>query len=155
MKTRAVRLLVVLLMLGLFACDQTTKAVATHALAGGKVVTLLPGVFELRLALNPGAAFSMLSGVGAAALSALQLALIVGAAIAWHRLRAAGARAHVAFALLIAGALANLADRALRGAVVDFLHLRRWPIFNVADVAIVVGALLLALAVRAPRQAGA
>ena len=54
----------------------------------------------------------------------------------------------MAYALLLAGALGNLSDRLFRGYVVDFIHLHHWPIFNVADICIVVGALLFALHAR-------
>jgi signal peptidase II len=142
---RALRLLVVVLLLGLVACDQTTKHVATSALAHGRIVTLLPGVLDLRLAHNAGVAFSLMNGWGALAIAAVQLAVLGGAALAWWRNRGAGVAFHVALALVVGGAVANLVDRIARGSVVDFLHLAHWPIFNVADVAIVSGGLLLVL----------
>jgi signal peptidase II len=49
-------------------------------------------------------------------------------------------------ALVMGGAVGNLVDRALRGHVVDFIHVSGWPVFNVADVAIVAGGLLVVLA---------
>jgi signal peptidase II len=142
---RALRLLVVVLLLGLVACDQTTKHVASSALADGRIVTLLPGVFDLRLAHNAGVAFSLMTGWGALAIAAVQLAVLGGAVFGWWRGRAQGAAFHVALALVVGGAVANLVDRVARGAVVDFLHVAHWPIFNVADVAIVAGGLLLVL----------
>ncbi len=145
MKTRALRLLVVVLLLGLVACDQTTKHVATSALADGRIVTLLPGVLDLRLANNPGVAFSLMDGWGAVAIASVQLAVLAGALLLWWRGRGAGAAFHVALALVVGGAVANLWDRLARGAVVDFVHLAHWPVFNVADVAIVAGVALLAL----------
>lgn len=145
MKTRALRLLIVVLLLGLVACDQTTKHVASSALADGRIVTLLPGVFDLRLAYNPGVAFSLMTGWGALAIATVQLAALGGAVFGWWRGRAQGVAFHVALALVVGGAVANLVDRVARGAVVDFFHVARWPIFNVADVAIVAGGLLLVL----------
>ena len=57
---------------------------------------------------------------------------------------------HIGFALVLAGAIGNLADRIARGYVVDFIYLHRWPVFNVADICIAAGAVLLLLpAVRA------
>lgn len=58
--------------------------------------------------------------------------------------------ARVGFAIAVGGGFANVVDRAARGGVVDFIHIKGWPIFNVADIAIVVGMLLIAL--RAARQ---
>jgi signal peptidase II len=46
---------------------------------------------------------------------------------------------HLAFGLIAAGAIGNVIDRAARGYVVDFIHVTHWPVFNVADVAIVLG----------------
>lgn len=140
-------------MLGLFACDQTTKAVAVHALGGGRIVSVVPGMLELRLAHNTGVAFSMMAGLGAVAMALVQLAIVGAAAALWWRMRGAGARVHVAFGAILAGALANVVDRLARGAVVDFLHVRHWPIFNVADVAIVAGAIGLALAAKPQARA--
>jgi len=48
-------------------------------------------------------------------------------------------------ALVLSGALGNIVDRVVRGYVVDFIHVKGWPVFNVADIAVVVGAILLAL----------
>ncbi len=61
------------------------------------------------------------------------------------RQRAARAT-QVGFALVFSGALGNIVDRAARGYVVDFIHVRGWPVFNVADIAVVVGMGLIALA---------
>jgi signal peptidase II len=147
-RARAYRLLVVLLLLGSVACDQTTKHVATRALEGGRVVTLVPGLFDLRLVHNPGIAFSLLNGFGAAALVGVAIAVLALLAVTWWRMRHRGALVQAALALVAGGALANLWDRIARGAVVDFMHLAHWPVFNVADVAIVAGAMLLAIAGR-------
>jgi signal peptidase II len=55
--------------------------------------------------------------------------------------------------MVVGGAIGNVADRLLRGYVVDFIHLHRWPVFNVADIAVTVGAILLGVAMtrRPPR----
>ena len=50
---------------------------------------------------------------------------------------------HVGFAFVLAGALGNVVDRAVRGYVVDFIHVRHWPVFNVADSAITLGVVML------------
>jgi signal peptidase II len=116
---------------------------------GGVRQTVIDGYWDWELAMNPGAAFSTwIGGTGArVALSALAVLAVFGIGIAaWrsapqHRMR------RVAFALLAGGALGNLVDRVRDGAVTDFVrwhvHDHLWPIFNVADVALVVGVALL------------
>ena len=59
--------------------------------------------------------------------------------------RQANRSERAAYALLLGGALGNMLDRLARGYVVDFIHLHHWPVFNVADVLIVIGAALLLL----------
>jgi signal peptidase II len=72
--------------------------------------------------------------------------------VAWARTRASPV-SHCAYALIAAGAIGNAADRLLRGRVIDFIHLRFWPVFNVADVAVVAGVILLLWARAAPDEA--
>jgi len=154
----ATRILVVILLAVL--ADQLTKMVALSALSLGNPVTVLPGV-NLTLGFNTGASFGLLGGMMAdrpllmAALTgALTLAFAVMAFRARHRLERMG------FALIIGGALGNIIDRLRQGSVTDFLDLYwrdwHWPAFNVADIAITLGAafiLLSALPSRRRREA--
>lgn len=92
----------------------------------------------------------------AALLGALALLVAIGVVIRWWQRRRASALEQVAYALLVGGAVGNLLDRFLRGYVVDFIHVWRWSVFNVADIAVVAGALLLAaLSQRSATTAGA
>ena len=127
--------------------DQLTKAAALLLLSQGTAVPVLPG-FNLSLGFNTGASFGMMGGVMAgkpllmAALTgALTLAFAVMAVRAQHALERAG------FALVVGGALGNIIDRLRQGAVTDFLDLYwrdwHWPTFNVADIAITLGAVLI------------
>jgi signal peptidase II len=131
---------------GVFVVDRVTKLWAEHALEDHPI-DLIRGVLTLRLTTNSGGAFSL--GQSApwffAAASLAVCALIVVTAF-----RARSVLASVALGLILGGALGNLADRALRGPdlrghVVDFIDLHVWPVFNAADSAVVVGAILLAL----------
>lgn len=82
----------------------------------------------------------------------------VGAGAGGRQRAVRAARAtQVGFALVFSGALGNIVDRIARGYVVDFIHVRGWPVFNVADIAVVVGMGLIALAalVGAPSEATA
>ncbi|GAA2037313.1 signal peptidase II [Pseudokineococcus marinus] len=126
--------------------DQLTKALAVSRLTEGEPVELVPGVLDLYLLYNPGAAFSLATGL-TWVLTLVAVGVVVAVALMARRL---GSRAWAyALGLLLGGALGNLTDRLLRepgfgtGHVVDFLRLPRWPVFNLADSAIVVAAVLV------------
>lgn len=127
--------------------DQLSKWWATESLPGRTID--LVGSLRLNLAMNYGSAFSVAEGRGAL-ISLLALA-IVGVLLASGR-QATRPLAAVSIGLVVGGAIGNLIDRALRegdgflgGGVVDFIDVQWWPIFNLADSAIVVGAILLFL----------
>jgi len=149
MARRALSWLLVLFTLALVGCDHATKVAAQSALERRGAVALVPGLLDLHYAENRDTAFSLLrmlpfAGKGAllVTVSLIGLSAVI---LAWWRRRRASTAEQVAYALLVAGALGNALDRVLRGYVVDFIEIHRWPIFNVADVAIVAGALLLAI----------
>jgi signal peptidase II len=154
---RGLRFAVALLTVSLFGCDHATKIAAEASLSHGRAVELVSGVLELRYAANDDTAFSLLRTFGVARTPSVLLAVASVALLAiasiWfaQRKRASGAQ-HVGFALVLAGALGNVVDRAARGYVVDFIHVTRWPVFNVADIAVVAGAILLGLAAWRPRR---
>lgn len=135
------------------AADQGVKALVIRALPPSASIPVLPGVLSLTHVQNPGVAFGLLSGIPpvAAALVALTLFFLV----LYNRGRWLATRAAAGgFALMAGGACGNLLDRARLGHVVDYLDLHIWPVFNLADVAIVVGAGLLVLVMaREGRQA--
>jgi signal peptidase II len=148
MPRRIAPLLLVLLALFVTGCDQATKQWAEEELAGAPPRSIVAGRVELDYHQNHGVAFNLeralpeaarpvLFAVGALAVSFLTFGW-------WRRRREISART-AGLALLVAGALGNLIDRFARGYVVDFVHVHGWPVFNVADVAIGVGAALLVL----------
>jgi signal peptidase II len=137
--------------------DQATKFIAARSLAGGAGVEVTP-FFNLVLVYNPGAAFSFLAeGTG---WQRALFAVIAAAAAVWivYLLRKYPHQ-HLfalALALILAGAVGNLIDRVMVGAVIDFLDFHaygyHWPAFNVADSSITCGAVLLALDALRPRS---
>ncbi len=135
------------------ASDQAVKAIVVRALPPSASVSIVPGVLSLTHVQNPGVAFGLLSGINpvVAALVALTLFLLV----LYNRGRHLATRAAAGgIALMSGGACGNLLDRARLGYVVDYLDLHFWPVFNLADVAIVVGAgLLVLVTAREGRQA--
>jgi signal peptidase II len=144
----------VLLLAGaVVALDQITKLVVLEHLVLGVPIPVIDGLLSLTLVLNPGLAFGLLGGLPAAwrwLVAALSLvALVVLARVALRVLPAGGPTGRTAIGLVFGGAVGNLIDRARFGAVVDFVdvHWRgwHWPAFNVADSAITIGVVLLAL----------
>ena len=106
---------------------------------------------ELVVAHNTGTAFSLLSGKGVG--PAIALAAVVVVVVILRTLRTIqGRTAAIASGLVVGGALGNLADRLFRssggflqGAVVDWIKFGWWPVFNLADMAITIGAVVLAI----------
>jgi signal peptidase II len=131
-----------------YVADQLTKAWVSANLEPDRPRELLGSVLQLNLTRNPGAAFSI--GTGSTwILTAIACAVVVFIVITARRLGSQGWA--MALGLLLGGSLGNLTDRMFRapgpgrGHVVDFMQLPHWPIFNVADSAIVSAAVLIAL----------
>ncbi len=132
-----------------YALDQATKSWAVNRLSDGSTIDLI-GSLRFNLAFNSGAAFSR--GTGFGPVIGL-LAIVIVVVLLWTSRSAASKVSAVAVGLVLGGALGNLSDRLLRegpggflgGAVVDFIDLQWWPIFNIADSAVVVGGILLVL----------
>lgn len=125
------------------AADQLTKTWALGALDDGP--RHLVWTLQLNLSFNSGAAFGLGKGMAPLLLAGGVLVLLFLARYSRHL---TGTLPTVALALIVGGAAGNLSDRLLRGhggSVVDFIDLQWWPIFNLADVAIVSGATLLIL----------
>lgn len=146
-RPRRARLLAVVATLVL-AADLASKVLVVAELEGRRVVRLLGGGLLLAVSRNPGAAFSFATGA-TVLFTAVAVAVIVVIVRTASRLRSA--LWAVSLGLLLGGATGNLVDRLFRapgfarGAVVDFLDVRVWPVFNLADSAIVVGGTLAVL----------
>src|SRR5580700_2953456 len=145
---RAFYLLIALIVLLL---DRWTKHVVAQRIRLYSHVQVIPGFFQLTHTENTGAAFSLFADSPAPWKTALliafsAIALIVVVALLWKNNHAHGTTG-VGLSLIMGGALGNLWDRVVRGRVVDFLLVYvkqyQWPVFNIADSAIVVGAGLL------------
>ncbi|MFM7963783.1 MAG: signal peptidase II [Actinomycetota bacterium] len=137
-----------LLIAAIVVVDQLTKHWALNRLSGGRTIDII-GSLRFNLAFNRGMAFSQATGAGPI-IGALAFVIII-VIVLWMRRSATGVSA-VAAGLIVGGALGNLVDRLfrndawLRGAVVDFVDLQWFPIFNVADSCITIGAALMVLA---------
>jgi signal peptidase II len=131
-------------------CDRMTKLWAEHTLPDHPR-EVIDGILRFRYTTNSGGAFSL--GDRAPLLFAIA-AIVVCAAIAVTSFRARSTAHAIALGLVLGGAAGNLIDRIARGSglsgrVIDFIDLHVWPVFNIADASIVVGAILLvAIALR-------
>ncbi|HEY1284834.1 MAG TPA: signal peptidase II [Solirubrobacterales bacterium] len=123
------------------ALDQGLKALVEHNVVPGEHVSVV-GPLDLTLTHNKGVAFGLASsGGGVLVVFTLAALALVAALLARNPERP---WAWLAVGLLAGGALGNLADRVRGGAVIDYVDLLSWPNFNLADVSITVGVILLA-----------
>jgi len=132
--------------------DQLTKHWVVTELGDGDVVTLIEGVLTFRLTYNPGGAF----GLGQSVPVFFAIAsLLISAVIVYLARRVDDPRWLVPLGTVLGGGIGNLIDRFARepgGRVVDFVDLQVWPLFNVADSAIVIGVtILFFLSFRSPK----
>lgn len=137
--------------------DQALKAAIVSSMALGERTDLALG-FELARVNNSGIAFGLLDDGGdglVLVITAVALTLVLG----WFASDAVRPGLWLGVGLLVGGALGNLADRIGDGTVTDFIDPPLWPAFNLADVAITVGVVVLILATlkepKAPEPAGA
>ncbi|HYN35451.1 MAG TPA: signal peptidase II [Actinomycetota bacterium] len=122
--------------------DQLTKTLVLETLQDGPV-DLISGIITFRLSYNPGGVFGI--GQDFPALFLVATVLVVGGILFWAR-KIEDRRWLIPLGLVLGGGLGNVFDRLFRdtgGRVVDFIDLHVWPIFNLADSAIVIGVLLI------------
>ena len=112
----------------------------------GKAVNVIDGFWDWRLSMNPGSAFGLFSGTGSfgrVMLSIVGIAAVAGMIWMLRKSRNDQRILHWALALVAGGAVGNLIDRIYFGVVTDFVLWRyktkEWPVFNIADVVLVVG----------------
>lgn len=131
--------------------DRVTKWAVASNIALHDSIVVVPGLFRLTHVQNTGAAFGLFAESSAqwkvgALVSFSILALVVVSALLWKHSHALSTTT-IGLSLILGGAMGNLWDRMLTGHVVDFLDFYvgsyHWPAFNVADSAIVIGAILL------------
>ena len=123
------------------AVDQVTKALATSLVDRGDRSEVLP-FLAIENVRNEGVAFGLGGDISAVVIGTT-IVLLLGVLVFLAARSRTGWLIWLPMALLIGGALGNLADRVRDGAVTDFIDFPLWPTFNLADVAIVAGVLLL------------
>lgn len=130
------------IIISIIALDQLTKFLIDQNMELGESIPVIQGIFHLTYSVNPGAAFGILAYQTTFFVIATAILLTVIIYL-FIKLGPKFQLVKIALSLQFGGAVGNLVDRVRTGYVIDFLDLRVWPIFNVADMAIVVGVSLL------------
>jgi signal peptidase II len=153
MTKNSARALYLLIALGVVLLDRWSKHIVARRIALYTHIQIIPGFFRLTHTENTGAAFSLFADAPAPWKTGLLIAFSLVALLVVSVLLWRNHHAHlvtgIGLALIMGGAVGNLWDRLARGRVVDFLlfYVKRyqWPVFNLADSAIVIGAGLLVI----------
>ncbi len=162
MTKNSARILYLLIVLLVVLLDRWTKHLVAQRIALYSHIPIIPGFFQLTHTENTGAAFSLFADSPAPWKTAMLIAFsgiaLVVVSILLLKNHHAQMATGVALSLIMGGALGNLWDRVARGRVVDFLLVYykhyQWPVFNLADSAIVIGAGLLVLEILVHKSNG-
>lgn len=142
--------------------DRVSKLYIRSHFSLWDITVVIPGIFNIVHAENPGAAFSMLAGApplvrGVLLVGVSTVVMVVVGVMLWRLPKNSGWLMSTSLALVFSGAFGNLWDRVFRGSVTDFVQVfigsYEFPAFNVADSAITVGAGLLAVELLRNRKA--
>jgi len=153
---KSLRTLTALIAVAIVVADQATKHWALNALGDGRTIDIV-GSLRFNLAFNTGMAFAKGQGIGPI-IAVVGVIVVAYLLVGLRRDTKPGA---VLVGMVAGGAAGNIVDRLfrgdawLRGAVVDFIDLQWWPIFNIADAAIVLGAGALVIASLMPEKPAA
>lgn len=123
--------------------DQLLKYVVHGALKLGQSIPLINNVLNLTYVRNTGAAFSLFVGFSS---YLVIIGLVVAAAVVYFHYKGPKTNYYmqVGLAFVLGGSLGNLVDRVFRGYVIDYIDIMIWPVFNLADIMINVGVILIA-----------
>ena len=129
-----------------FLADQLVKWYVDTSMYIGQSIPVIDNIFHITYILNPGAAFGMLEHKRW--IFIIVALVIMAATIYCYRwIKQESSLIRCGIGLLLGGAAGNLLDRIQTGLVVDFLDFRVWPVFNIADIGICVGAGMLMFSV--------
>ncbi len=129
------------IILGILSLDQLSKFIITRNLSIHQSVPIIPNIFHITFINNRGAAFGILKDqTHFFVLTSLGAVVLIFLELKNNRHKKLYC---ASLSLVLAGALGNLVDRVFLGYVIDFLDFRVWPVFNLADSAITIGAVLL------------
>jgi signal peptidase II len=128
---------------GVLAVDQLTKALVRGGITRGEEDPVLPGIRLVHVR-NDGVAFGLLGGAGGVVVAIVVVAALL-ALLTYFATHADRPLAWLPTGLLLGGAAGNVIDRLRDGAVTDWIDLPAWPAFNIADVGITFGVIILLL----------
>ncbi len=130
-----------IILIFVIAVDQSSKWWISSTFSSGESRALIDGVLWLTYVQNQGAAFSIMQGK--VLFFIIASVIVVAALVVWVALSRPPAQLASILGLITGGAAGNLIDRLRLSHVIDFFDLHWWPIFNIADMAIVTGGILL------------
>lgn len=138
MKNKIIKLIVILVAI-LVILDQASKLLI------GNLVTEPIGndAFKIEIISNTGLAFGFNDGSNVKNIFIMLFVLFIVIKFVKDQIELIDTKTAVALSMVLAGGLSNLIDRIFRGAVLDFIKIFKFPIFNIADILVVVGAILL------------
>lgn len=136
--------MLILILVGIVLLDQATKYIAYVYLQPQNTIPIINKFFYLTYLENKGAAFGILKDK-TWLLTVITVVVLITAASYVYYNHKMNRTAKVSVALIIAGATGNLIDRVRLGFVIDFFDFSVWPIFNIADISVVLGAIVLSL----------
>lgn len=132
-----------IIILGIIVIDQITKLIVNNSLSYGQSIPVINNIFHLTYVRNRGAGFGILQGQRE--LFILITILIITVLFIYRHRTERNRYLDIAMGLIIGGALGNFIDRIRLHYVIDYLDFRIWPVFNIADSAVVVGVGILIL----------
>lgn len=132
-----------LLVLFIILLDQLIKYFVSTNMFLGQSIPVLPQIFHLTYIQNPGAAFGILENQRYLFIL-IAAVLIVAVIYFYKKIIQLSKFFQVGIALLFGGAIGNMIDRIFIGRVIDYMDFRIWPVFNLADIAIVSGCAIIA-----------
>lgn len=132
-----------LLVLFIILLDQLIKYLVSTNMFLGQSIPVLPQIFHLTYIQNPGAAFGILENQRYLFIL-IAAVLIIAVIYFYKKIIQLSKLFQVGIALLFGGAIGNMIDRIFIGRVIDYMDFRIWPVFNLADIAIVSGCAIIA-----------
>ena len=140
MKNKIVRLIVILVTI-LIILDQASKVLVCNLFKE----SVGNEFFKIEIANNTGLAFGFNDGSNVKNIFIMAFVLFIVIRFIKNQIDLIDTKTAVALSMILAGGIGNIVDRIFRGAVLDFIKIYKFPIFNFADVLVVIGAILLVI----------